>query len=205
MKDSKIFYSRYGDDLLIACTDLKTLEETLKKTQTELKRLSLQFHPDKFKKHFCCPSGTSKTESIYTPTPHIDYLGIRIHATQGLRLSRDKVREMIQPWVHSLHQTKNLLKRAQATESEITQVLVDASNAYFSKASSTSTPHLTDFYSWVNDETQIRELEDFLARTLTQIIFETRGTKAYQKLSWKNLIQKYGWKSPRYYRWENRQ
>ena len=196
-----IFYRRYGDDILIGSLTREPLQAVWHRMQPVAARLGLTFHPEKTKHLYWCRNGfTPPDEAVYRSTQYLDLLGFQIQYTKGLRLNREKMHELKSGFVQRLELTRALLRNQDLERNleDRARILVAVANRYFSPDSRERNGRLLDFYFWVNDPGQLKELEDFTARVLTQAIAGIKSTRAYSKVSWKDLIQKYGWQSPRH-------
>ncbi|MBU6375103.1 MAG: hypothetical protein KGQ59_03835 [Bdellovibrionales bacterium] len=198
----EVFYARYGDDMIIAHSDRAVALSIYQQSTERLRELRLGLHPEKSYGIFWCPSGTSHhADDFFKPAVNVDYLGVQLHASTGIRLNTEKMRVLRNGWIRQLSRTLELLSKLEEPLDPGVKntILVEAANRYFSPQYLQSQTYLADFYSWVEDAGQLHELEDFVARTLTQAMAGVRGTRAYRQVSWKQLIQQYGWQSPRHY------
>ncbi len=196
-----IFYRRYGDDIVLASKDPELINHCWDEMLKTAKILKLEFHPEKTKKLFWCRNGfTPIGHSDFKGTQYLGLLGFEIQYLRGLRLNKEKMHELKNGFVKRVLRTRDLLARdpLHGQFEERAQILVSIANRYFDLRSRANNGRVSDFYTWVNEQGQIAELEDFCARILTQAISELKGTRAYSKVSWKELIQKWNWKSPRY-------
>ena len=165
------------------------------------KSLSLEFHPEKTKRFLWCRNGFTRVNTpLFKGTQYLGLLGFEIQYQKGLRLNTEKMQELRAGWVGRIHRTKTQLESdsIEASFEEKAKLLVQVSNDYFSKKSTELNGRIHDFYQWVDDQGQIKELEDFTARVLTQTLTGIKGCRAYSQISWQDLIEKWNWKSPRY-------
>jgi hypothetical protein len=201
-----LFYRRYGDDIILASKDRDLIETTWQEMERTIQTLQLEFHPDKTKKLFWCRNGRSlPSHPDYQGTHFIDLLGYQLQYAKGLRLNQEKMRELRNGFVRNLLTTRDLAMKEplNTTFEERAHLLIQVANRYFSLDNRSGNGRIADFFQWVDDEGQLRELEDFCARILSQTLAEVRGTRAYSKISWKDLIEVFGWKSPRF-QWNRR-
>ena len=201
LSDPDLFYRRYGDDIILGAKDARNLLEVWPKLEKVAKSLSLEFHPEKTKRLLWSRNGFTKTDTPeFKGTQYLDFLGFQLQFKKGLRLNAEKMQELRTGWVGRILRTRNQLESEyiHASFDEKAKILVQVTNEYFSPQSTDLNGRIHDLYQWVDDQGQLKELEDFTARVLTQTISGIKGCRAYSKISWKELIEKWNWKSPRY-------
>ncbi len=180
-----VFYSRYGDDILIATNDYNQIEKEIEHSSKIIKKNQLEFKESKTKKVvFLSNPKESGLNGDYCNTSSIDYLGFQIDRDGNIFISvkrEQRLKKVVRKTV------KNALTRARKlklVKEKQLEVCIKANNhalrdlLYSGK--------INDLIIYTDCVKKIKNLDFWLATNCTSQVFKKSGLTSLKHCSYKN-------------------
>lgn len=175
------FYARFGDDVLLMDSDAERAAAALKTMDTVTSELGLGWNHGKSHDWYFTTPGrpfTGNSEVRFQPTSHIEYLGARLTFEGRLGLKKKRLRQLLQRSQRRINNAVALVPKEQA---------LDAVAGSLGQALH-GNHRLTDvacdaIRTWVDDRSQLKQLDRLLAQRCAEAISRRKGVKAFRTVA----------------------
>jgi len=177
-----LFYSRYGDDVLIAHSDYQEILKVKKELEVVIGEHQLEFKPSK--DLMVCFN--SKTKGSFNEKNHFDYLGFTIHKNGDIFISNNRVNKIKAELNRIVKKAYlNLKYNAKLSKSQIIKSLINTTN--FSLENLIVKHHLNDLIRFSDDSKKIDSLDKWIAKLVLKNIYGSTQDKVFRYCSYSKL------------------
>lgn len=181
------FYARFGDDILFIHPQRAQCEEAAALFHASLSQLRLQSNPNKTSLNYFNNAGKAKQD--ITGTPHITYLGAQLDFSGRTYLTTRKLKEFrseLKARIAIAHQASVKWPRSQHI-----QHVVSAVNNAINDTHPSAISQLEELYLLVDDRAYYKQLDYWIALTVSSAITGINSAVTFRKLRYATLRRQY--------------
>jgi hypothetical protein len=173
-----VFYARFGDDLFVATPSAEQAKNAATQLETLVASLELSFNPDKTKNLYFTKPGRpfgATSDLLVEPTSHVEYLGMRVDFDGRVGFTRKRLRQLLQ---RSRRRIDNSARVAPPERER--ETVARSLDQALCGTSTVADPALEALRTWVDDRTQLRQLDRQLALACAERLSGKRGVRAFR-------------------------
>lgn len=171
-------YARFGDDLLVLEPELDRACSAAATIDAVVSDLGLSFSTHKSRDLYFTKPGRplgAATPITFTPTSHVEYLGVRLSFDGHQGLKRKRLRQFLTRSKARIANTKHV-----APPEQVLEFVAEALNEAIHGTTSVADAATVSLRTWVDDRQQLRHLDYWLARACAEAVSGKRGVRAFR-------------------------
>jgi hypothetical protein len=187
-----LFYARYCDDILLLHSNKEVLLEQIEILESEIKKIQLKTNIKKNTLACFSRSGAKQDDERFEALNYIDYLGYRIASNGLFCISKPRQRKFLRLMRQRISE---ILKSThfQSIDEAGTTICHALNNYMVNKVIGEQSAR--SIITESSDHGQLKHLDYQLALEVAKVLTEINGVKAFRKISYRKIREKYGLKS----------
>ena len=199
------FYGRYSDDIVLAHFDLDVVEHASRRMEETVAGLGLELNPAKSRNLYLTAAGRPPSNWIDGKgTSSVPLVGTHVSAHGTVALNRQKMRTLLREVNRRAIRTANASQQKEPTY--VGPIVCSAVNRALEPQDRSGRERSASLVRRVvTDRDQLKQLDYWIARIVVGAVTGDTNVRAFRKVSYREIRQKWGLKSVLHARndWKN--